>query len=491
MEFSKDLFQPANGTSLPPVPPTPPRGALADAFFRFLRNRASVTAAVIILLLLLFALLGPVVSPYTVGFRDGFYRTMPPSFARTKQLSGPQAVLDYHSAIGAEWGGSALEEIRSRTQDPATGRYYYTLSVDEYDRVGFQYIDMSKAEFEALQAWQNATGLQTCYPIPENSGTFYLAVTSSANLWYALADDSPYSIGEAAHHDESGNPILQPNYRTAAPDGSYDSLRLPGDPGTWVYGVKNQTGYRCRVRYEYYYQYKNGFAPRHFFGTNQHGQDIWVSLASGARLSFLLAAGVSVLNLVIGVCYGAAEGFYGGRIDLTMERISDILSAIPFIVVATLFQLHLAGRVGAVPSLLFSFVLTGWIGIAARVRSQFYRFKSREYVLCARTLGAGDGRLVFRHILPNAIGTIITSTVLLIPGVIFSESMLSYLGIVNLESANLTSIGTMLSSGRQYLSSYPHILIFPAVFIALLEISFNLLGNGLRDALNPVLRGAE
>ena len=125
------------------------------------------------------------------------------------------------------------------------------------------------------------------------------------------------------------------------------------------------------------------------------------------------------------------------------------------------------------------------------MRSQFYRFKNAEYVLCARTLGASDKRIIFRHILPNAAGTIITSAVLLIPGVIFSESMLSYLGIVNLESANLTSIGTMLSGGRQYLSTYPHILAFPALFIALLEISFNLLGNGLRDAFNPVLQGAE
>ncbi len=490
MEFSKDLFRPAVSKSLPDLPAAPPRSSLRDAFGRFVKNRASVTAAMIILLLLLFALLGPMLSPYSVGFRDGFYRTMPPSFAKTKTLSGPQAVRDYYSAIGSEWGGSATKAVRSQVQNPDTGRYYYELSVDEYEKVGFQYIDMSAAEFEALQNYQNSTGLQVCYPIPKNFGTYYLAVSSSANLWYDLADDSPYSTGESAHHDESGNPLLIPNYLTAA-DSSYTSLRLLGDPGTWVYGVKNQTGYRCRVLYKAYYQYKNGFAPRHFFGTNQHGQDIFVSLASGARLSFLLALGVSVLNLIIGVCYGAAEGFYGGRLDLFLERIRDILAAIPFIVVATLFQLHLAGRVGAVPSLLFSFVLTGWIGIAARVRSQFYRFKNAEYVLCARTLGASDRRIIFRHILPNAIGTIITSTVLLIPGVIFSESMLSYLGIVNLESNNLTSIGTMLAGGRQYLSSYPHILVFPAVFIALLEISFNLLGNGLRDAFNPVLRDAE
>ncbi|MBR2282102.1 MAG: ABC transporter permease, partial [Spirochaetales bacterium] len=180
-----------------------------------------------------------------------------------------------------------------------------------------------------------------------------------------------------------------------------------------------------------------------------------------------------------------------GAVDLIMERISDILASVPFIVVATLFQLHLAKKVGAVPALLFAFVFTGWIGIASRVRTQFYRFKNSEYVLAARTLGASDSRLIFRHVLPNSLGTIITGTILIIPGVIFSESMLTYLGIVNLETSGLTSIGTMLSNGQAYLATFPHILMFPAVFISLLEISFNLFGNGLRDAFNPALRGSD
>ncbi len=168
-----------------------------------------------------------------------------------------------------------------------------------------------------------------------------------------------------------------------------------------------------------------------------------------------------------------------------------MLADVPFLVVATLFQLHLAEKVGVLPSLLFAFVLTGWVGMAARVRMQFYRFKGQEYVLAARTLGASDRRLIFKHIFPNSLGTIITGSVLAIPGVIFSESMLSYLHIINLETSSLTSIGTMLSSGQGYLSTYPHIILFPALFISILEISFNLFGNGLRDAFNPSLRGAD
>ena len=174
-----------------------------------------------------------------------------------------------------------------------------------------------------------------------------------------------------------------------------------------------------------------------------------------------------------------------------MERISDILSGVPFVVVVTLFQLHLASKVGVVVSFLFAFVLTGWIGMASRVRMQFYRFKNQEYILAARTLGARDSRLMFKHIFPNALGTIITGSILMIPNVIFSESNMTYLGIVNLDSATMSSLGSMLSAGKPLLSTYPHILFFPAVVISLLMISFNLFGNGLRDAFNPSLRGTE
>ena len=189
--------------------------------------------------------------------------------------------------------------------------------------------------------------------------------------------------------------------------------------------------------------------------------------------------------------YGAVEGYYGGAVDIILERISDILSNVPFIIVATLFQMHLARKVGPLVSLLFAFTLTGWIGTAYRVRSQFYRFKNQEYVMAARTLGASDARIIWKHIFPNTLGTIITSAALSIPGFIFSESMLSFLGIVKLGDANTTSLGTLLSDASSIWMNYPHLMVFPAVVISLLMISFNLFGNGLRDAFNPSLRGAE
>lgn len=486
---------------------TKPVGYFKDAFLRFRKNKSSMIASVILIILFAYAFIAPMVSNYDVNFRDGYYKCLLPKCDALAFLgwdgcttqNETQAGYDYYNSIGQEYGGNAVKEVRNVYAD-SNGKTYYELYVDTYEKVGFVYADLSQSDYEALKAYQNETGIQVMYPIPENYKTNFVSVTSAANLWYELADNTTTTSGGSAHHDENGNPIYVNNYKTGSETaGKYDSLRIPGDDGTagengdewYVYAVKNQSGYKVRVLYKEYYEYVNGFAPNYLFGTNQHGQDIFACLASGARLSFILALSVSFLNFVIGICYGSIEGYYGGTVDLIMERISDILSSTPTTVVHVLFQLHLAQKVGPIVSLLFAFILTGWIGIASRVRTQFYRFKNSEYVLAARTLGASDSRLIFRHILPNSLGTIITGTILIIPSVIFTESMLSYLGIVNLETSGMTSVGTMLSHGQAYLSTLPHIILFPAVFISLLMISFNLFGNGLRDAFNPSLRGAD
>ena len=136
-------------------------------------------------------------------------------------------------------------------------------------------------------------------------------------------------------------------------------------------------------------------------------------------------------------------------------------------------------------------MVTGWIGTAYRVRTQFYRYKNQEYVMAARTLGARDARIIWKHIFPNTLGTLITSVSLSIPSTIMSESMLSFLGIVKLGTAESTSLGTLLSDASSIWTNYPHLMIYPAIIISLMMICFNLFGNGLRDAFNPALRGVE
>ena len=484
---------------------TKPIGYFKDAWLRFRRNKSSVTASIIIILLVIFAIVVPMFSQYTISDRDGYYSTVLPKsellskigiWDGTKYTKESPAGYDYYSSIGIESGMPAVIGDAEVSTD-STGATYYTFKIDTYAKVGFVYVNLSEGEYLALQEYQNETGIQIIYPLANTHKTNYVMGNGGANFWYTLKDSRKESAGEAVR-DENGNFI--PNYITDdnKNKAKYDSLRIAGDDGGengdewYVYAFRNQTGYKVRVNYFEYYVYTNGHEPVFLFGTNAYGQDIFTCLAAGARLSFLLAVFVSIINLTLGTIYGSIEGYYGGATDIIMERISDILASVPFIVVATLFQMHLAEKVGVIPSLLFAFVATGWVGMASRVRMQFYRFKGQEYILAARTLGAKDSRLMFKHILPNSIGTIITGAVLSIPGVIFSESMLSYLGIVNLEtSSTFTSIGTMLSQGQGYLYNYPHIILFPAVFIALLEISFNLFGNGLRDAFNPSLRGVE
>jgi len=482
---------------------TKPVGYFKDAMIRFCRNKSSVAAACIIAFLLLFAFLVPVFcsNSYSEALTDTTYlqygKLLPKceAFAWAGWDGGKDETLtkdryDYYRAIGVETGMNPIMEVyRENYEDPSstTKSTYYDVRTDSYTKNGMVYLTLTPSEYEAIQKWQLETGVQVIYPAVNTSSIKIASVKSDANIWYQCTNKGMPKLNK--------NGEYVPMYKTTGNDGDYNSLRIEGDDGSYRYAVvtgsSTAKSYKVRVFLYNYFQFRYGFEPQFLFGTNNYGQDIITRLASGARFSFLLAISVSAINLFIGAIYGAIEGYYGGIIDLTMERISDILSGIPFIVVTSLFQLHLSRKVGVVPALLFAFVLTGWIGMASRVRMQFYRFKNQEYILAARTLGASDFRLMFKHIFPNAIGTIITGSILVIPSVVYSESNLTYLGIVNLDSSTMTSVGSMLSAGQPLLTTYPHVILFPALFISLMMISFNLFGNGLRDAFNPSLRGTE
>lgn len=225
--------------------------------------------------------------------------------------------------------------------------------------------------------------------------------------------------------------------------------------------------------------------PRYLFGTDISGRDMLKYVFAGLRTSLLLGVITFLVNFSFGLVYGAIAGYFGGWTDIIMERITDILGGVPWIVVMTL-MIVLFGHTFTVFAI--ALCITGWIGTSSLTRTQFYRFKSREYILAARTLGASDGRLIFRHILPNAVGTIVTSSVLMIPGVIFSEATLAYL---NLGMQGMNSFGVILSDNQSQINTNPHLILFPSAIMALMMISFNLFGNGLRDAFNPSLKGGE
>lgn len=239
----------------------------------------------------------------------------------------------------------------------------------------------------------------------------------------------------------------------------------------------------CTVTYYKFLGYDQ--MPKYLFGTDETGRDMFKYVFEGLRNSLLLGVITFAVCFVVGLIWGAVSGYFGGAVDLVMERVTDILSGVPWIVLMTIIILKAGSSFG---TFALALCLTGWIGTASTTRTQFYRFRGREYVLASRTLGASDARLIAKHILPNSLGTIITGAVLMIPSVIFSEATISYLG---LGFKNLSSLGVILSNNQGQLTNHPYQLIFPSVVIALVMISFNLFGNGLRDAINPSLKGED
>lgn len=478
------------------------RGYLGDAMLRFKKNKSSVVAAYILLLLLLFTIIAPMLSPYKIEDKDKVFTNSPPFIKQiadmklgifdgaVTHLSQNESQYNYWRGIAEETGynpiirivGTTESTIKYRGQDKIT--YTYTLETNKYYETGVVYRVMSYEEFEKIQQFQNETGIQVIYPYVEPSAI--KDITDNPNIWYQVSD----SKGTAAL-DKDGNFVPAYSTNSAIEGAPYNSLRIEGDEGSYIYSVKKAGAVQCRVCYYNYYTYVNGNEPFYVFGTNGMGQDLFSAIGIGARFSLLLAIAVSAINLTIGAVYGAIQGYYGGTVDLVMDRIADVLSGVPFMVVAILFQLHLAAKVGVIGALLFAFVLTGWISMSALTRKQFYRFKSQEFVYAARTLGASDKRLMFKHIFPNSLGTIITSSALVIPGVILSETTMTYLGIINLSDFAGTTLGTLMAQGQTSMTTSPHAMVFPALFFSLLLISFNLFGNGLRDAFNPSTRGVE
>ena len=481
---------------------TKARSFFADAMLRFGKNKSSVIAAWILLFLVLYAIFAPIISPYDIRQTDKILVNYPPFWEPIANLgigildgsktynSQNDISMTFLRGIAEETGKNPIlriigdHETQVKQRGQIVTRYTYDIEVNAYYSLGVTYRNLSYDEFKKIQDWQNETGIQVIYPYVEPSSIN--GINDNPNLWYQVDSKG------AAILDSDGNfiPVYSKRQEAAGPI-PYNSLRIEGDDGSYIYSMNKSGSVQCRVSYYNYYTYVNGHPPMYLMGTNPMGQDIFCGIGIGARFSLIFAILVSAINLTIGAFYGAAQGYYGGFVDMFLDRISDILSGVPFVVVTTLFQLHLARKVGVVGSFLFAFVLTGWIGMAALTRKQFYRFKGQEFVMAARTLGASDRRLMFKHIFPNAIGTIITSCALIIPGVISSETSMTYLGIVNLSDFFGTTLGTLLSLGNQVATTAPHAMLFPSIYIGLLMISFNLFGNGLRDAFNPTTRGVD
>ena len=232
-----------------------------------------------------------------------------------------------------------------------------------------------------------------------------------------------------------------------------------------------------------YFALNQGPSMEHLFGTDELGRDIFTRCWMGARVSLSIALVVALLSGTLGILYGGVAGYFGGWADNIMMRFCELIASIPQMLWVVL--LILVMKPGVLP-IIVAIGATGWIGMARLFRGQVFSLKESEFVMASQTMGAGSLWIILKHLLPNAMSPIILSMANAIPGAIFSESFLSYIGLgVPLPMA---SWGTLASDGANKLLTYPYQLIFPALLICITMLCFNLMGDGLRDALDPRMR---
>lgn len=222
----------------------------------------------------------------------------------------------------------------------------------------------------------------------------------------------------------------------------------------------------------------------HWFGTDNLGRDLFVRVMYGTKYSLIIAIAAAAINLVIGVLYGGIAGFFGGKVDNIMMRIVDILYAIPtqIYVVILMATFKREGSTG-LGTIILAMAISYWVGMARIVRGDILQLKQQEFVLAAKSLGASRTRILFRHLIPNCIGSILVTLTLFVPQAIFTEAFLSFIGLgIN---APLASLGTLANDATPLITTAAYQLIFPALAICLVILAFNLLGDGLTEALDP------
>ena len=416
---------------------TKPVSFLEDSFKRFAKNKASIVAAVIIFLIALFAIIVPFASPksrvnttkYPNGFRDDKFAYALPynaMFKGTGFWDGTKVMaynensykalqcndsnhsrfveLDHKSTT--KIGNKTITQYYARIDTYAVGNFTVTLSQSEYAKLvehdeknaaaNKDYktiikpmVDVTSylAEYRTTME-EDGQSESTIIDVLDKMKTFY---NQNQDIYYKMSakqSDGSYTSNSFTAIFDANGQVLPIYARDAS--------------NNYVYYEEHAGTYTVRVDYYDYLTYTLGFEPRYFFGANDSGQDIFLRLAEGARFSLILGICISAINFVIGLIWGAVSGYYGGRVDMIMERVTDIIANIPSIIVLTICSIQFTNNIALKNSLgeagviilgfLVAFVYSGWVGVAGTTRMQFYRFKGQEYVLASRTLGAKDSR---------------------------------------------------------------------------------------------------
>lgn len=444
-------------------------GYYKDSWLRFKRNKASLVAFYILCVVMFFVAVGPYMKIYTLPQEDSIIASrlanLTPKVPGLEHLGifdgthtitrGKQLLLSTYEneyGEGVILSGMPQELIDNPDHPDYADVEDLTVVVDYYKYVNYTESYIPETYFSVLMQNQK-TG----------------------------SNDDPLAGVKRTLEEDKFNEYMEKNY-------IIDILNVDKIEEKDENGNVTATYFSYEVRVD---QFKLALdqTPEDtyfWFGTTAKGEDLFLEIWKGARISLTMAVSVIIINTVVGLTLGAIAGYHGGALDLLMDRIVEIISSIPFLSVLTLLTL----RYGSGPLIIIlAFTATGWIGSYRTGRMQFYRFKNREYVFAARTLGAKDSRIMFKHIFPNTLGLIVTGLALSVPAFVFTEASFSFLGII--EYPNAVSVGMLINRGQAAMQNYPHLLIFPAIYISLLMITFNLFGNGLRDAFNPSLRGVE
>ena len=396
-----------------------------DAWRRLRKNTVAMVALVIIIFLCLFAFVGPSVVPYSYKQQIRGAEALDPWHYTLEDEAKINAYIEEHTGATAMTPDEAVEQARAEAE--AQGK--------ELSR-----IEEAKIRAQANVASQQKTEAETITP---KQAARELGIKTSL---FGYSDDE-----------------LQ---RKAAGENVFP----------------------------------------HVFGTDDLGRDIMVRVMVGTRVSIIVGICAALLVLVIGAIYGSISGYCGGVVDTVMQRIVEIIYSIPEMLIILLLICYIKTGTGTFPecrqwtvkqnlvtilgpnliSMFIAFGLLYWVTMSRIIRGQILQLKQQEYVTAARALGAKGGRIISRHLLPNCIGQIVTTTFLQIPSAIFLESFLSFVGVG--VSAPLTSLGSMCSEALSGLTSYPYRLLIPAIILSIMILSLNLSGDGLRDALDPRLK---